>query len=306
MSASVDPTDVLVLVAVARGRTHTAAASALGINHTTVARRLRALERAAGERLLVSAAGGWELTAAGRRMLQVGEAIEAALATAPGRDNTAEQGLRGLVRVSSTEVFGITVVAPALTSVRTRHPAVSFELASVTRPTPTYGPAADLDIGVTRPPSQRLEVRRLGDYDLGLYASAAYLDTHGTPRTLTDLDGHTPIYYVESMLQVSDLDLIERLFPRRSSLVGATSVLAQLEMARRGAGVALLPVYLADGEPSLQRVLPEQARTRLTYWMSARPENLRRSEVLAAATSIEQHAARVLLDPGPATRRPRS
>jgi DNA-binding transcriptional LysR family regulator len=173
---------------------------------------------------------------------------------------------------------------------------VSFELASVTRPTPTYGPAADLDIGVTRPTSRRLEVRRLVDYELGLYAASDYLARRGRPRDLADLQEHTPVYYVESMLQVSDLDLVDRLFPRRSEVLGATSVLAQLEMTRRGAGIGLLPAFLAVGEPDLERVLCREASAVLTFWMSARPENLRRSEVVAAATAIERQCHEVFRD----------
>lgn len=290
----IDPGDLLVLVALARHRTHTGAAAALGVNHTTVSRRVRGLERAVGERLVVNAAGGWELTTTGRAVLAAGEAVEAAMQLLPGSDGPA--GLRGLVRVSSTEVFGIRVVAPALTRLRQEHPGLSFELASVTRPTPTYGPAADLDIGVTRPTSRRIEVRKLVDYELGLYASRDYFSGRTPPRSLTDLEQHTRIYYVESMLQVSDLDLVDRLFPRRSEVLGATSVLAQLEMTRRGAGIGLLPAFLAAGQPDLVRVLPAEASAVLTFWMSARPENLRRSEVVAAAAAIEQQCQEVFRD----------
>jgi DNA-binding transcriptional LysR family regulator len=296
-SAMIDPGDLLVLLAVARHRTYSSAAGALGLNHTTVARRLRVLERAVGERLLVSAAGGWELTATGRAVLVASEAVEAALHLLPGEaGKEGSTRLRGLVRVSSTEVFGIRVVAPALTELRAQHPGVSFELASVTRPTPTYGAAADLDIGVTRPTSRRLEVRKLVDYELGLYASRDYLSTWGRPMTLLDLERHSPVYYVESMLQVSDLDLIDRLFPRRNEVLGATSVLAQLELTRRGAGIGLLPAFLAAREPALERVLPTDASAVLTFWMSARPENLRRSEVVAAAASIERQCREVFRD----------
>jgi DNA-binding transcriptional LysR family regulator len=295
-STVIDPSDLLVLLAVARHRTHSSAAAALGVNHTTVARRLRSLERAVGERLLVNAAGGWELTATGRAVLVAGEAVEAAMHLLPAAGAGESGGLHGLVRVSSTEVFGIRVVAPALTWLREQHPGMSFELASVTRPAPTYGPAADLDIGVTRPTSRRLEVRKLVDYELGLYASRGYLARRPRPGSLADLAQHSPVYYVESMLQVADLDLVDRLFPRRTEVLGATSVLAQLEMTRRGAGIGLLPVFIAAGEPDLERVLPDEASAVLTYWMSARPENLRRSEVVAAAAAIEQRCHNVFRD----------
>jgi hypothetical protein len=62
----------------------------------------------------------------------------------------------------------------------------------------------------------------------------------------------------QSMLQVADLDLVDRLFPRRAEVLGATSVLAQLEMTRRGAGIGLLPVLLAVMRPSSSACSPAQ------------------------------------------------
>jgi DNA-binding transcriptional LysR family regulator len=294
-----DPGDLLALLAVVRGRTFSAAATTMGVNHTTVARRIRSLEQRLGERLLVAAPGGWSLTAAGRDALEAAEAVQAALDRLPSDGGGHSRGqLRGLVRVNSTEVFGIKVVAPALTQVRREHPGISFELASITRPTPAYGAAADLDIGVTRPSSPRLQVRRLVDYELGLFAAPSYLATHDEPRSLADLAQHSPVYYVESMLQVTDLDLIDRLFPRRAEVLGATSVLAQLEMTRRGAGIGLLPVFLAVDAPELVRVLPGSTGAVLTFWLTGRVENLRRPEVAAVAAAIEDQCHRVF-DPLP-------
>jgi DNA-binding transcriptional LysR family regulator len=299
----VDPGDLLAFLAVVRGRTFTAAATTMGVNHTTVARRIRSLEQTLGERLLVPAPGGWEPTATGRDVLATAEAVQAAIEQlSHGSPSALPRQLRGLVRVNSTEVFGIKVVAPALTTVRAEHPDISFELASVTRPTPAYGAAADLDVGVTRPSSPRLQVRRLVDYELGLFAAPSYLAAHGEPSSMSDLAQHSPVYYVESMLQVTDLDLVDRLFPRRVEVLGATSVLAQLEMTRRGAGIGLLPVFLAVDAPELVRVLPRSTSAVLTFWLSARTENLRRPEVAAVAEAIEEQCHRVFAPlPSPAT-----
>ncbi len=299
----VDPGDLLAFLAVVRGRTFTAAATTMGVNHTTVARRIRSLEQTLGERLLVAAPGGWEPTATGRDVLATAEAVQAAIEQLPhGSASASPRQLRGLVRVNSTEVFGIKVVAPALTTVRAEHPDISFELASVTRPTPAYGAAADLDVGVTRPSSPRLQVRRLVDYELGLFAAPSYLTAHGEPSSMSDLAQHSPVYYVESMLQVTDLDLVDKLFPRRAEVLGATSVLAQLEMTRRGAGIGLLPVFLAVDAPELVRVRPRSISAVLTFWLSARTENLRRPEVAAIAEAIEEQCHRVFAPlPSPAT-----
>jgi DNA-binding transcriptional LysR family regulator len=113
------------------------------------------------------------------------------------------------------------------------------------------------------------------------------------PRALSELATHSPIYYVESMLGVTDLDLVDRLFGQRSEVVGATSVLAQMEMTRSGMGVGILPAYLARGDADLVRLLPDEAKVRLTYWMTSRAQNYRRPEVRAVADAIQRQCQRI-------------
>src|SRR5699024_1833940 len=76
------PDDLLALLAVARLGKYTAAATSMGVNHTTVSRRVASLEKAVGERVLTASPDGWELTGRGRRLLPAAEAVEAALTAA--------------------------------------------------------------------------------------------------------------------------------------------------------------------------------------------------------------------------------
>jgi DNA-binding transcriptional LysR family regulator len=287
---------LLVLLAVARRRTFSAAAGELGLDHTTVARRVKALEAAVGGRLLVETPGGWDLSPLGESACEAARGVEAALAGLGREPRAASAKLHGLVRVTAPEIFMREVVAPAVAAVSRNHADLQFELISVTRPTPQHGPTADLDIGVTRATSRRLATRRLGDYQLGLFAARSYLASHGPIRSRADLRDHNPVYYVESMLQVVDLDVLDQFFPRRRALLGATSVEAQLCLVMAGAGVGLLPRYFASKQAGLEPVLPEEAAATLTYWMTGRPANLRRSEVTAVAEAIAHHTRQVLGD----------
>ncbi|HEX7201225.1 MAG TPA: LysR family transcriptional regulator, partial [Arthrobacter sp.] len=76
-----NPDDLLVLLAVSRSAKFTTAAQALGLNHTTVSRRIAALEKALGGRVLARATGGWELTELGEQAVRVAEQVEAVLGT---------------------------------------------------------------------------------------------------------------------------------------------------------------------------------------------------------------------------------
>jgi DNA-binding transcriptional LysR family regulator len=283
--------DLLVLLAVSRHRSYSAAAQHLGVDHTTVARRLSALASALGGRLLVEAHGGWDLTPLGQEAVNAALHVERALdMVRPDEGDVRRSRLRGVVRVSAPEVFVREVVAPAVAELCREHQELACELVSVTRPTPMQGPSSDLDIGVTRPGSKRVATRRLLDYELGLYASADYLAAHPPIRTRADLRYHAPVYYVESMLQVSDLDLVDQFFPRRPRLLGATHVSAQAALVLAGAGIGLLPTYYARHLP-LEPVLDGEAVARLAYWMSARPDNLRRPEVTAVADAVHAKAS---------------
>lgn len=282
--------DLLVLLAVERHRTFTAAATHLEVDHTTVARRLQALALAVGGRLLVEGSGGWELTQLGHEVAAAARGVEEAVAAIDTTASDTGSTLRGLVRVVAPEIFMTEVVAPAVAATCRANPRLLCELISVTRPTPLHGTSADLDIGVTRSRSRRVTSRHLLDYQLGLYASAEYLEQHGTIKTPDGLRDHVPVYYVESMLQVEDLDRIDEFFPHRRGLLGATNVRAQLELVRASAGVGILPRYLAD-QHELTPVLPDVATSTLTYWMTARPSNLRRPEVRAVADAISVHAS---------------
>ncbi len=294
--------DLLVLLAVSRHRTFAAAAQHLGVDHTTVARRMAALAVALGGRLVVEAPGGWALTPLGQQALSAATQVEEALAgLTPHHGDSSHDGLRGLVRVTAPEVFMRGVVAPAVAGLCQANEDLACELVSLTRPTPTYGPTADLDIGVTKPASKRLTTRKVVDYHLGLFASAAYLKSRPPIRTRADLRTHAPIYYVESMLQVADLDLIDQFFPRRRRLLGATHVSAQAALVLAGAGIGLLPTYYAH-ELGLEPVLKGEAIARLTYWLTARQDNLRRPEVRALADAVVAEArTHVLTLPEPST-----
>ncbi|WP_162249848.1 MULTISPECIES: LysR family transcriptional regulator [unclassified Nocardioides] len=286
--------DLVVLTTVARHRTFSAAARELGLDHTTVARRLQALSTALGGRLLVESPGGWDLTPLGRSASDAGSSIEATLDELAGSaDQRSTARLRGVVRLSAPEAFVVQVVTSAVAALAGQHPELSCEVISATRPLPQHGPSNDLDIGVTRPRSRRLEVRELASYRLALFAARSYVDARPPIRARADLRDHCPVFYVESMLQVADLDLIDQFFPQRRRLIGATSVLAQVALVRAGAGVGLLPSYLAEPHSDLVAVLPHEVGVELTYWMTSRPANLRRPEVTAVADAISHGAARL-------------
>jgi DNA-binding transcriptional LysR family regulator len=276
--------DLLVLLAVGRSGRYISAAQELGLNHTTIARRIAALERSMGGRLLARAAGGWELTELGREALTAAEAVESAIRSLGTADG--ERTLEGVVRMSATDGFSAYLAAPAAAQVRRRHPKVSVEIVAATRRATQQRSGLDIEVVVGEPQVHRAEAIRLGDYRLALYGSRDYLAANGAPSSRAELAAHPLVYFIDSMLQVDDLDLARTFAPAMRESVTSTNVFVHVEATRAAAGIGLLPCFMADRHADLTRVLPDDVAVDLTYWLVARTETLRRPEVAALIEAI--------------------
>ncbi|MFS2280667.1 LysR family transcriptional regulator [Microbacterium sp. OR21] len=289
---SPDPHDLLILLEVSRSGRFITAGQTLGLNHTTVSRRIAALESALGGRVLSRSAGGWELTELGRRASRAAEDVERAMNGILRSDGPVDP-IAGVVRISSTDGFSGFVIAPAVAQLRRRHPRLSVEIENVTRRALQHRSGLDMEVVVGEPQVHRAEAIRLGEYALGMYASREYLDEFGTPATIDDLAGHPLVYFVDSMLQVDDLDAPRRLVPGMQDSLSSTNVFVHVEATRVGAGIGFLPCFLADGHPDLIRILPEDFDERLPYWLVLRADSLRQPAVAAVADALRRRTAQV-------------
>ncbi|MBC7304967.1 MAG: LysR family transcriptional regulator [Nocardia sp.] len=276
--------DLLVLLAVGRSGRYITAAEELGINHTTISRRIAALEQAMGGRVLTRVAGGWELTDLGREALTAAEAVDAAVRSLGSV--AGERALEGVVRISATDGFSAYLAAPSAARVQRRHPGVAVDIIAATRRASTQRTGLDIEVVVGRPQVHRAEAIELGDYCLRLYASRDYLAEHGAPATIAELARYPLVYFIESILQVDDLDLALAFAPTMRRSVASTNVFVHVEATRAAAGIGLLPCFMADRHPDLIRLLPDEVRVQLTYWLVIRPETLRRPEVAAVVEAL--------------------
>lgn len=277
--------DLLVLQAVARSGRYTTAAHTLGLNHTTVSRRIAALEKALGGRVLSRAVDGWELTALGARAVAAATEIAAAVAHLTDDDAGA---LSGVVRLSATDGFSAYIAAPAFARLRTGNPGLSVEIVATTRRASQTRTGLDFEVVVGEPQLHRAEAIRLGAYVLGLYASQDYLAANGTPSDLDGVLAHPLVYFIDSMLQVDGLDTPRRLLPAMRDALSCTNVFVHVEATRVGAGIGLLPCFMADRHADLVRLLPDVVAEQLDYWLVARPDALRRPAVAAVVQALRE------------------
>lgn len=280
--------DLIVLLAVAREGRYTGAADRLGVNHTTIARRIESLEQALGGRVLARGAAGWVLTPLGEHALTAAEDVERAMRRLSPDDAPA---LAGIVRLSATDGFSGFIAAPAMAALRERHPDVSLEIVTAQRRAAQQRVGVDLEVVVGKPHVQRAEAIHLGDYVLGLYAARTFLDRRGVPATPAELAGEPLVYFIESMLQVDALDEARRSTRGMIDAVSSTNVYVHVDATRAGAGFGLLPAFLADRHDDLVRLFPDRIEERLPYWLVCRPEALRQPTAVAFIAALRARMA---------------
>ena len=256
------PDDLLILLTVARLGRFNAVAETLGTTHTTISRRILALDKQLGGRTLERSPHGWELTDLGNEAVAAAEAIEGTLGALTNRIAQSEDVLSGLVRISTPDGFGAGFVAPALVRLQREHPLLNVEMLSATRKVSQNRSGVDLEVVVG---STWTSVTRraifLSNYFLRLYASAQYVRDHGLPVTLDDVRQHGFVSYVESALQVAELGHRSTQLPVRGR--PGHQHFAQLEAVRRGAGIGLLPNFLVVGDSTFLPVLPDDFQRQL-------------------------------------------
>lgn len=244
------------------------AARRLEVDHTTVSRKVQALEKKLGMALFLREPDGYKLTEAGRTLLPQVEAMESACvgiaqSLTPGSD----QQLSGLVRVGATEGYGSSILASQLTRLSQRHPDLKVELLAVPRVLQLSRNEADIVITLERPERGPFIITRLTDYSLRLYASHDYLAQHAPIRQREQLKEHSFVSYVDDLLYSKELLFLDEVVKPARTPLRSTSILAQQQMVAAGAGLAILPAFAAEQDPALVPVLPDIIHFTRTFWM---------------------------------------
>ncbi len=258
-----------IFLAVARSQSATGAAGALGMDHSTITRRLRRLEKEIGSKLFDRTPQGHSLTPGGLRLFESIERIESALSLVDVEIGSDSQVPTGQVRLGATEGFGSFFLAPHLADFCAQYPAITVDLLLVPRFVDLSKREADLAISIERPESGAYVVCKLADYRLLLYATREYLDNHPAISRLTDLQVHRLIGYVDELAFSAELRYLNKMAPGGVVSLRSTSVAAQFFAARRGHALAALPCFIGNTCPDLIPVLPGTAEVVRTFWMVA-------------------------------------
>jgi DNA-binding transcriptional LysR family regulator len=252
-------------LAVARHNSTLAAGRALGVNQSTVQRRLAELERQIGQPLVTRRSTGYQLTEFGRAMLPHAERVQEAILAFAQQVEGARRGHVGVIRLTCPEpiVYRITQ-SPLLDRFHARYPDLRVEFVMSDKYVDLSQGEADIALRSGDTDDGVLVGRKVADSLWAVYASRTYIGRHGKPERVEDLEDHAIVGFDESMANHRASTWLRTVAPDARIVARNNSVLGMLYAVKAGIGVAPLPTALGDAEQDLVRVLgpiPELARS---------------------------------------------
>lgn len=279
--------DVRYFLALARERSGRAAGAALGVSHSTVARRLDALEEQLGVRLFDRSRDGYLLTHAGTQMLAGAERIEREIAALERSLAGHDARLEGTVRVTCTDPFIAQILLRALADLARRHPGIELELGTEGRNLDLSKREADLALRALMRemlPPQHLLGRRVAAITVASYVARAHADRLDPERDLRACRWLGMGRPIEAMIASSS-------YPSLPAWGSFDALAVIVEAALEGLGLAMLPTYVGDRDPRLVRLARPDLRHVADFWLLSHPD-LRDNARLRAA---REHVADALL-----------
>ena len=259
---------VRTFLALERHRDYAVAAEMEGIDHSTLRRRIQALEQHLGRKVFIRTKGGWEVSA------DLQELVEAArdMAEAAKRFSRAVQEDAGIIRISLLDAFAHRF-ANAFASFQEKYPRLVLNITTETHFVDLIQDQIDIAIRLARPVQRNgsLIIKKIGDVPINAYASKNYLEAMmatcaGAPVEHHFLGMNLGFSHSDHTFTYGSLDRTE--FGLSGKVVAWSDSFSMLaRLCENGLGVAIMPTVMAVDYPGLQKVDPAQADVTTELWM---------------------------------------
>jgi DNA-binding transcriptional LysR family regulator len=283
--------DLRYFLSAAKTKTLAGAARKLGVEHTTIGRRISALERALGAPLVMRGPEGLSLTPLGAQIEPLAEEVEGAVLAI--RDLVAQQ--RAHVRLAVPSGC-MALFTTRLAQLRREYPGLSLEIVSGARPVDLKKGEADLAIRAGPIKDRDLVARKLCLSGFSLYGSEAYIARHDAPVNPDDLRGHDIIGFETHLADTAPAKWLEERRNKPKIVLRSREMTDVLAAAASGVGLALLPCMLGDEEPKLRRVTLDVVVTHalsLVYRREARLAAPVRAVIRFVVDVVNENADRI-------------
>jgi DNA-binding transcriptional LysR family regulator len=242
VSRSLEWNDLAVVLAVGRAGTLSGAARHLGLNHSTVFRKVNAIEERVAVRFFERLPNGYRLTEAGEAAVACAERIESEVHSLGREILGQDTRLQGHVRVTAMEALASLVLPGPLAAFSRRHPGVSIEIVGTRSSLDLSRREAEVAVRATRKPPETSFGRKICSFRFGIYGSPDYLEgKENMPPSQLDwclLQGIAHWFVPSIWKKRTDAD-------ERTVMTGS-SIISVVEAAAAGAGITPLPTYLGD------------------------------------------------------------
>jgi len=280
-----DWNDIRFFLELTRKGRLTEVAKSLKVDHTTVSRRITALEKELDAKLFESTTRGYVLTQAGERLLPQAEAMESASATIQDHVGGENRNLTGIVRLGVPEGFGSQFLSQDMPLFQDLHPGIELEFVANDRFVSLSKREADLSITLARPRSGRLISKKLTDYTLRLYASKSYLENHPPIKNMEDVKNHNFISYIDELVPDPQMLYLGEFISNPNVTLKSSSIVFQFQATLAGAGLSIMHCFMADEFDELVCVLPEEVEVHRSFWLNT-PEDIHDLARIKAVTQF--------------------
>lgn len=286
-------------LAFARAGSMQSAAKALGVNQSTVQRRIAELEECVGHRLIERHLGGYRLTALGEQLRPAAEGVEAAVAAFERRLAACDKGLTGTVRVTcGSSLVACLRQTPLVDAFHSRHPGLRVEFVISDRFVDLSKGEADIAIRLGEPTDDALVGRKIADASWAVYASEAYVERYGRPRSVEDLNRHLVIGCDGAIMNYPAARWMRSVAPHATIAARSEHWQGVMLAVKTGVGLAAMPHWQGDSESQFVRVL-DNIGLELPYYLLMHRDMQQTPRVRAFADFVasEIKSFRALLSP---------
>ena len=283
--------DLRYVLAVARAGSALRGAELLGVNHTTVLRKLDALDTQLGTPLFERSHTGRTLTDAGRRAAEAAERMEAEADALLNALAAQRRALAGSVRLTTSETLANRLVAPCLRDFHAEHAGVSIELITADERLDIARGEADVALRAgSRPEGSGIVARRLlPDSEWTIYCSRDYAAARGAPCRREDIPNHDIVGMEGRMASLSGWLWLAASAPGATIRCRSNSLTNLVSNLKAGLGLGALPTLIGDYEPELMRCLPPPPEISSEMWLIVREEVKSQPHVRAFADFLAGH-----------------
>jgi len=277
--------DLRYILAVAQEGSLAAAARRLGVNHTTVLRRVSAFEKQLGLRLFDRLPTGYALTAGGEELISAARQVDDTVTALERKLAGQDMRLSGALRVTTTDTLMGSILPEILAEFRARYPGIQIEIAVSNLMFNLTKRDADVAIRPASNPPETLVGRRVAKLAFAIYGSAKYLAKH----KIKDLAAHPWIGPDDSLAGTSAAKWMRAKVPPPAVVLRADSLLALRQAAQAGIGLVALPCYLGDSAADLVRVRGPIPEMETALWVLTHAD-LRHTPRIRAFTEFAAQA----------------